>query len=125
MISQSNYISLFLGLNTPYVLMMLLAPKKMVEDHFHVKATPILVFWARCMSAVMIPLMYAIKTHPDEQAATELAAATAVLVAFLAPFNAKFGYLTEEKLPVKYPASHFGEAISGGLAVLGLMALFY
>ena len=124
MISQSNYIILFLVLNTPYVGMMLFTPKKMVEDHFHVKATPMLVFWARCMSAVMIPLMWAIKNHPDEQSATELAAATAVLIAFLGPFNAKFGYLTPERLSPKYPASHLGEGICGALAVLGLLALF-
>ena len=46
---------------------------------------------------------------------------TSTAIGVLYPWNAKFNYLTDEKLPVKYPWHYVPEVLMATLTVAGLL----
>merc|ERR1711998_777248 len=94
------YVKACFGSFALYGLQMLVVPDKMVTDHFDAPATPLLKFWIRGEAAVMAALCYSVTLVPTAAAA-------------------KFGYLTDGKLPVKYPMHYVPEILMATLSAAG------
>ena len=71
----------------------------------------------------MFGLIVAMQSLPQE---TNLQIATAVSagIGLIYPWNAKFGYLTDGKLPTKYPMHYVPEVLMTVLTGAGLYCLF-
>merc|ERR1711934_440459 len=86
-----------------YTLMFLFTPGKMVTDHFDAPATP---------------MVYLINLVEIDEA-VEVGTVSAFLCGVLYPWNAKLGYATDGKLPVKYPMHYVPEVLMAGLTGFG------
>ena len=105
-----------------YTLMFLFTPGKMVTDHFDAPATPMLKFWIRGSAFGFITMLYLINRVETEEA-VKVGTASAFLCGVLYPWNAKFGYATDGKLPVKYPMHYVPELLMTGLTAFGAYVL--
>ena len=124
--SKDSYCTLFTAVFGMYGTMMLAAPAKMVTDHFDAPATPMTEFWIRGSAVALVGLCYCIKTG-NSQEMFDVALLATIAVALLYPFNAKFGYLTNGKLPTKYtgfPNHYVPEALMTFLISVGLYTKF-
>ena len=101
-----------------YTLMFLFTPGKMVTDHFDAPATPMLKFWIRGASFGFITMLYLINIVELEEA-VEVGFVSSLLCGILYPWNAKYGYATDGKLPVKYPMHYVPEVLMLGLTLFG------
>ena len=123
-LDEETYVKIVMVVFGVYALQMLLVPGKMVTDHFDAPATPLLKFWIRGESVPMLLLLYVMYTElsPETNFTVSLLYSTAVAVIY--PFNAKFGYATDGKLPVKYPMHYVPEMLCGGLTAAGMALKF-
>ena len=111
-----NAVSAVMGI---YGAQMLLFPSRMVTEHFHTSSDKYLDFWIRGTAASIGPLIYALSQLPVE-IARNVALAWIAGIAFLYPFNAKFGYFS--KLEVKYPMHYLPEVLMSVLIMMGLLS---
>ena len=121
-VTKDLYCDLYTYLMGGYSIMMLAMPGKMVTDNFNAPATPMTEFWIRGSSVAGIGMCYFIKTG-SSQDMFDVALLMTIAIATLYPFNAKFGYLTNGKLPTKYtgfPNHYFAEVSMSALIGLGL-----
>ena len=114
-----TYVNGFTGCFGMYGLQMLFMPDKMVTDHFDAPATPLMKFWIRGQSVSILAMCYAIQQIPDVKTQVTIGAISSLAVGILYPWNAKFGYLTDGRLPTKYPMHYVPEFLMLGLTVLG------
>merc|ERR1712185_657273 len=82
-----------------YAAQMLLMPGNMVTDHFDAPATPLLKFWIRGSSISIFAMIWAC-LNLEVALAAQIMLFTSASIGVLYPWNAKFNYLTDEKLPV-------------------------
>ena len=116
---EDMYVKACFGSFGLYGLQMLVVPGQMVTDHFDAPATPMLKFWIRGQSATILALCYGASLLPTQDA-VKVGTALSVGIGLLYPFNAKFGYLTDGKLPTKYPMHYVPEALMLSLSLAGL-----
>jgi hypothetical protein len=105
-----------------YTLMFLFTPGKMVTDHFDAPATPMVKFWIRGAAFGFITMLYLINLVEIDEA-VEVGTVSAFLCGVLYPWNAKLGYATDGKLPVKYPMHYVPEVLMAGLTGFGAYIL--
>jgi len=123
MVPGDTYVKAWAAVFGFYALQMLAVPGKMVTDHFETEPTPLLDFWIRGQSVSLGGLAYALTLLPTETA-VKIALASTVLIGFLYPYNAKFGYMTGSGFPaVKYPMHYVPEVLMAGLTIAGALAL--
>jgi len=123
MVPADTFVKAWAAVFGLYAVQMLALPGKMVTDHFETASTPMLEFWIRGQSVSLGGLCYALTLLPTE-IAVKIALASNVLIGFLYPYNAKFGYLTGSGFPaVKYPMHYVPEILMAGLTLAGALAL--
>ena len=121
--SPTQYVTAFCVIFGVYRPQMLLTPDKMTSQFFKVPATKMLRFWVRGISVPIFSLcfaLYKLMEH-DAMLALQISVVSAIGIAALHPFNAKFGYL--DKLPVIYPKHYEPEILVGTLVLVGLYVL--
>ena len=122
MISESAFNTTFKVIMGFYGTQMLLMPAKMVTDHFNDPATDMLKFWIRGSSVSFFGLLYAMSKIEDPTEVAKIGTVVSAAVGILYPWNAKFGYISEN-LPVKYPMHYVPEVLLTGLTAAGILAL--
>lgn len=104
---------------------MVIAPGKLVTDHFDVGASDITKFWVRGTAASVFA-----SSRPSSRSwlkklpvaiAHKLALGWIGAIGLLYPLNAKFG-LVSNGLPTKYPMHYLPEALMAGLTAMGALA---
>lgn len=99
---------------------MLVVPRKIHEDHFDDKATPMIEFWARGHGVSILTACYAL-TKLDADTAAKIALYWVAGIGLTYPFNAKFGFFSDTYKP-KYPMHYVPEALMTALLVGGVVA---
>ena len=100
LITGEQYVQAWGAVFGVYALLMLLAPEKMVSDHFKAKCTPMNAFWIRGQSVSVAATAYLLQKIPTAEA-VDFGLLITAAIAILYPFNAKFG-LISKNMPVKY-----------------------
>ena len=100
LITGEQYVQAWGAVFGVYALLMLLAPEKMVSDHFNAKCTPMTAFWIRGQSVAWASTSYLLQKI-DTADAVDFGLLAIIATALLYPYNAKFG-LISKKMPVKY-----------------------
>ena len=100
LITGEQYVQAWGAVFGVYALLMLLAPEKMVSDHFNAKCTPMTAFWIRGQSVAWASTSYLLQKIPVGDA-VDFGLLAIIATALLYPYNAKFG-LISKKMPVKY-----------------------
>jgi len=103
-----------------YGVQMLVMPANMMTDHFSAPATKYTDFWIRGQSVSLGALIYCLQ-HLEATIAAKAMLGLSAGIAFLYPFNAKFGYLSQ--LEVKYPMHYVPEVLMAGMTIAGVLAL--
>lgn len=100
LITGEQYVQAWGAVFGVYALLMLLAPEKMVSDHFKAKCTPMNAFWIRGQSVSVAATAYLLQKIPTAEA-VDFGLLITAAIAILYPYNAKFG-LISKNMPVKY-----------------------
>jgi|TARA_B100000767_G_scaffold68355_1_gene64924 hypothetical protein len=116
-LTTENYINACAFVMAAYGLQFLIMPAKIITDHFKATTSAITLFTARGTAGPMIAVAYAMHKMQDLQ----FTVATIALIAFLYPFNAKYGIF--QKLKCKYPMHYVPEGLMTTLITTGIYLL--
>ncbi|GMH54582.1 hypothetical protein TrRE_jg13197 [Triparma retinervis] len=118
LVTKEQFLMADIAVNLLYGVQMLLAPGKLVTDHFNSETSNLLNFFIRGSSVGFLGLAYFLHKSTDGELNHKVALGTAIATGVLYPWNAKLN--TALALPIKYPMHYVPEVIFILLTIAGI-----
>jgi len=118
--TNEQYVKTTSGIFGFYALQMILAPKKLVDDHFEGEATDMDAFAWRGHGVTSAALAYSLWINAGADMSKTLSLAWMTGIALAYPLNAKFNILGNYK--VKYPMHYVPEVLMTSMIALGFLS---